>query len=129
MNTIEKRKGSVPFFPHHLITEVSVAFAILGFVLILAGLWPAHLGPPANTIMTPENIMPEWYFLWIFGLLAIVPDILGVFLPVLLIIGLIAVPWLDRGKSKKAADRAWLIYLAEITLIIMVVLTYIGLIN
>lgn len=126
MNTTGKEKGSVPFFPHHLITEVSVAFAIFGFVLILAGLLPADLGPPANTIMTPANILPEWYFLWLFGLLAIVPDLLGILLPTLLIIGLIAIPWLDKSKSKKAADRAWLIYLVEITLIIMVVLTYIG---
>lgn len=122
-----KDKGAVPFFPNHLITEVSVAFALFGFVLLLAGIMPAELGPPANTIMTPANIQPEWYFLWLFGLLAIVPDLVGILLPTLLIVGLVVLPWIERKDSKKPADRAWLIYAVEITLILMVILTYIGL--
>lgn len=127
MSTQTKNKDTVPFFPNHLITEVAVAFGVFGVVLVLAGIWPRELGPPANTVMTPSHIQPEWYFLWLFGLLKIVPQLLGLLIPVVLIGALFCLPWLDRCSSRRPAERAWVIFTAEITLIVMVVLTYIGL--
>lgn len=127
MSSQDRNKGIVPFFPNHLITEVAVAFGVFGIVLVLAGVMPRELGPPANTIMTPSHIQPEWYFLWLFGLLKVVPQLLGIIIPVVLIGALICLPWIDRRSSRRPAERAWVIFTAEITLIVMVVLTYIGL--
>lgn len=116
----------VPFFPNHLLTEVVVAFAVLGLVFVLAGVWHKELGPPANTIMTPSRIVPEWYFLWLFGLLKIVPELLGLFLTGVLFMGVLLLPCLDRSKDNALKVRRKILILTVLTLCLMVVLTYIG---
>lgn len=116
----------IPFFPGHLLTEVVVAFAVLGLVCILAGVWPKELGPPANTVMTPSRIVPEWYFLWLFGLLKIVPELIGLFLSGLLIMGVLLLPWLDRSKNNAFKARRKIFMLSVLTLCFMVVLSVIG---
>lgn len=93
---------SVPFFPHHFLSEMALAFAFLGVILVLAGLFEAELGPPANSMLTPAHILPEWYFLWLFGLLRLVPQAIGLIIPILLIGGLLLLPWLDRSKGLSA---------------------------
>ncbi|HHY28120.1 MAG TPA: cytochrome b subunit of the bc complex [Desulfitobacterium dehalogenans] len=127
INKKELNKDTVPFFPNHLTTEVSVALGILGVVLFLAGVIPKDLGPPANPVMTPSHIEPDWYFMWLFGLLKIVPQLLGLLIPALLVIGVILLPWLDKSTSRRPEERPWVIIGAEIVLILMVVLTYIAL--
>lgn len=116
----------IPFFPGHFLTEAVIAFAVLGLVFILAGVWPKELGPPANTIMTPSRIVPEWYFLWLFGLLKIVPELLGLFLTGLLFVGVLLLPWLDRSKNNALKLRRKILMLTVLTLCFLVVLTVIG---
>lgn len=116
----------IPFFPGHFLTEAVMAFAVLGLVFIAAGVWPKELGPPANTIMTPSRIVPEWYFLWLFGLLKIVPELLGLLLTALLLAGVLLLPWLDRSKNNSLKVRLKIIMLTVFTLCLMVVLTVIG---
>ncbi|WP_309446455.1 cytochrome b subunit of the bc complex [Desulfosporosinus nitroreducens] len=116
----------IPFFPGHLLTEVVMAFAVLGLVFILAGVWPKELGPPANTIMTPSRIVPEWYFLWLFGLLKIVPELLGLFLSGLLIMGVLLLPWLDRSNNNTLKGRRKILMLIILTVCFMIVLSVIG---
>ncbi|MDF3075887.1 MAG: cytochrome b, partial [Alphaproteobacteria bacterium] len=61
---------------------------------------------PANPLVTPEHIVPEWYFLPFYAILRAVPDKL---LGVLAMFGAIAVlfvlPWLDRSKVRSATFR------------------------
>jgi len=120
-------KEVVPFYPNHLVTEVAVALAVLGAIFLLAGLFPGELGPPANMVMTPSHIAPEWYFLWIFGLLKILPQFLGLMIPVLLFLAVLLLPWLDRSNYLKAKGSPWVIISTEVLLIILVILTYVGL--
>lgn len=116
----------IPFFPKHLLTEVVVAFAVLGVVLLAAGIWPKELGAPANTIMTPSHILPEWYFVWLFGLLKIVPELVGIFLAGLFVVVLLLFPWIDRSKSNALKARSKILTSAALSLVILVVLTIIG---
>ncbi|AGA67725.1 cytochrome b subunit of the bc complex [Desulfitobacterium dichloroeliminans LMG P-21439] len=127
---VDKRKTidkNVPFFPNHLTTEVAVALAVLGLVLFMAGVMPKELGPPANPVMTPSHILPDWYFLWMFGLLQLVPQMMGLLLPAILVMGVFLLPWLDRSSSRRPEARAWIIIGTEITLILMVILSYVAL--
>jgi ubiquinol-cytochrome c reductase cytochrome b subunit len=61
---------------------------------------------PANPLVTPAHIVPEWYFLPFYAILRSVPDKLG---GVLLMFGAIAVlaalPWLDTSKVRSARFR------------------------
>lgn len=118
--------STVPFFPNHFITELAVAMGVLGVIFILSGVFTKGLGPPANPVMTPSHIAPEWYFLWMFGLLKIMPQLLGLFIPMVLGIIVILLPWLDRSESRKPEKRSRVIISTEVILIIMVILTYIG---
>lgn len=50
------------FFPEHMMTEVTIGLVLMILLSALATLLPAHLGPPADPLTTPEVIKPEWYF-------------------------------------------------------------------
>jgi len=61
---------------------------------------------PANPLVTPEHIVPEWYFLPFYAILRSVPDKLGgVVLMFSSVLILFIVPWLDRSKIKSARNR------------------------
>jgi ubiquinol-cytochrome c reductase cytochrome b subunit len=61
---------------------------------------------PANPMVTPAHIVPEWYFLPFYAILRAVPDKLG---GVLLMFGAIMVlfvlPWLDRQPIRSSNFR------------------------
>jgi ubiquinol-cytochrome c reductase cytochrome b subunit len=61
---------------------------------------------PANPLVTPAHIVPEWYFLPFYAILRAVPDKLG---GVALMVGSIVVwfvlPWLDTSKVRSMRFR------------------------
>ena len=61
------------FFPDHVTTELIVGLFLITVVTMLAVVFPAHLGPPANPAETPLHIKPEWYFFPLFPWLKLVP--------------------------------------------------------
>lgn len=70
---------SVPFSPYYIIKDVLgvVAFGI--FFAIFLFFAPNLLGHPdnyipANPLVTPPHIVPEWYFLPFYAILRAVPD-------------------------------------------------------
>ncbi|GFN22836.1 hypothetical protein [Thermanaeromonas sp. C210] len=120
-------KGSIPFYPHHFMAELALALGFIGLVLFLAGIAPRELRPPANPIMTPAHIKPEWYFLWVYGLLKVVPQLLGLAISALVFLALFLLPWLDRSPHRRPEERPKVIIGTLLVLIGLVVLTYVGL--
>lgn len=110
---IEVRAGkdTIPFHPYYTIKD---AFAVAVFLLLYG--WfvfyiPNYLGHPdnyipANPMVTPAHIMPEWYFLPFYAILRAVPSAIG---GILALVGAIAVlfalPWLDRSPVRSATLR------------------------
>jgi len=72
----------VPFHWYYRIKDV-VGFVIIGFALFTVVLiFPNALGEPdnfipANPIVTPPHIVPEWYFLFAYAILRSIPNKLG----------------------------------------------------
>nr|WAP91484.1 cytochrome b [Opisthoteuthis massyae] len=72
----------VPFHQYHTYKDV-LGFLIMLFILIeLVTLCPNYLGDaenfiPANPLVTPEHIKPEWYFLFAYAILRSVPSKMG----------------------------------------------------
>ena len=104
-------KDTVPFHPYITIKDL---FALLVFLIIFSGFVffsPNILGHPdnyipANPMVTPSHIVPEWYLLPFYAILRSVPDKLGgVVLMFASLFILIALPWLDRSKVKSAIFR------------------------
>ncbi len=80
-----------PFWPEHATTEILIGVLLMYVLTILALVFPAELGEPANPNVTPEHIKPEWYFYFSFRLLKLTS--LKVSVVMTLAIGLIVFFW------------------------------------
>ncbi|MDO9430619.1 MAG: cytochrome b N-terminal domain-containing protein, partial [Phenylobacterium sp.] len=108
---VKSKEDTVPFHPYYTVKD---GFAIVLFMIMFATFVfynPNALGHadnyiPANPLVTPAHIVPEWYFLPFYAILRAVPDKLG---GVLLMFGSIAVmfvlPWLDTSKVRSMRYR------------------------
>ena len=108
---IKTKKDIVPFHPYFTIKDMVgfvAFFLVFGYFLFF---YPNSLGHPdnyipANPMVTPAHIVPEWYFLPFYAILRAVPDKLG---GVLMMFGaialLFALPFLDRSPVKSGAYR------------------------
>nr|WNV61905.1 cytochrome b [Urodexia penicillum] len=72
----------IPFYPYFIYKDI-MGFILMMFVLILLVLInPYLLGDPdnfipANPLVTPIHIQPEWYFLFAYAILRSIPNKLG----------------------------------------------------
>ena len=105
------KKEKIPFHPYYTIKDFfgfGVFFIIFGiFVFFL----PNSLGHPDNYIpadplVTPEHIVPEWYFLPFYAILRAIPfKLLGVLAMLGSILILFVLPWLDTCKIRSCRFR------------------------
>jgi cytochrome b6 len=100
-------KREIRFFPNFVLREVMAWYVALGLLGALAALFPWNLGVKADPFASaPAGIKPEWYFLFMFQTLKVIPaKILGLDGEMLgiLAFGVIAalallIPFLDREK-------------------------------
>ena len=119
-----KRDG-VPFWPFAAWRDV--LFGLLVVVAIVAlGCWfgPPILGNPPDPALLRAEPQPDWYLLWYFAVLALIPHemetpvILG--FPVVVGLVLIAVPFIANRGERSLKRRPWDV------LIVIVVVTFIG---
>nr|YP_009250621.1 cytochrome b [Heterotermes malabaricus]AMX22950.1 cytochrome b [Heterotermes malabaricus] len=79
---LNKNTDKIPFHPYFTVSDI-VGFAIM--IMILSTLTlkePYLLGDPdnftpANPLVTPVHIQPEWYFLFAYAILRSIPNSLG----------------------------------------------------
>ncbi len=113
----------VPFFPDYLLDEAIAWYAALGLLIVLASLFPAGLEEQADPLNTPPHIKPEWYFLFLYQALKLVPRIVGVLAPGIGLVILFAVPFIDRKPERSLRARAVPILIGIVTLIVIIALT------
>ena len=99
------------FFPHFALRDLTGWVIALAVLASLAALFPWELGEKADAFAPAyENIRPEWYYVFMFQSIKLVPggEIFGIeyeAIPIVLFgLGaavLIAVPFLDRNVSKR----------------------------
>ena len=104
-------QDTLPFHPYYTMKD---GFAIIVF-FIFYGLFvfygPNYMGDavnyvPANPLVTPAHIKPEWYYLPFYAILRAVPDkLLGVIAMFSSILILLALPWLDTSKVRSGTYR------------------------
>ncbi len=102
---------TLPFHPYYTIKDsVGICVYLIVFALLVF-FAPNYLGHsdnyiPANPLVTPAHIVPEWYFLPFYAILRSVPDKLGGVLLMFASIGVLAVlPWLDTSPVRSARFR------------------------
>jgi cytochrome b6 len=76
--TLPKQKREVPFFPNFLLRELMAWYVALAVLGGLAAIWPWGLGVKADAFApAPAGIRPEWYFLFMFQTLKVLPAKIG----------------------------------------------------
>ena len=93
-------EDKVLVFPYLIFIEFVVALAY-AFVLVLWAIFlKAPLEQPANPTVSPNPSKAPWYFLGLQEMLVYFdPWIAGVLLPTLIIVGLCAIPYIDKDPS------------------------------
>jgi len=75
-----KAGRKMPFFPNFLLRDAVGWLVALGVLAGLAAIFPWELGEKADPFASaPKGIRPEWFFMWMFQTLKIVPAHIWVF--------------------------------------------------
>ena len=130
-----KQRRPFKFFPDFALRDLSGWILALGVLAALAALFPWELGEKADPFAPAyANIRPEWYFIFMFQTLKLVPggEILRIeyeAIPIVLFgvagLFLILIPFLDRGAARTGRSPAWSIG-GAIAIAAMVILTCFG---
>ena len=125
-------QDTVPFHPYYTMKD---GFAIVVFMLLFAAFTffaPNYLGHainylPANPLVTPAHIVPEWYYLPFYAILRAIPDkLLGVVAMFGSILILFALPWLDTSRVRSGTYRPIFKQFFWVFAIVCVGLGYLG---
>jgi len=116
----------IPYFWEELASQAMILFLSLGIIGGLALLWPADLAPRANVLVTPSGIKPEWYFLGLFQLIKVIPEVAGLVLAGVVILLLVILPFVDRGPERNPWYKPVTTTIALVVIIGLIVLTVWG---
>uniref|UniRef100_A0AAU6QDR4 Cytochrome b n=1 Tax=Laelaps nuttalli TaxID=2902835 RepID=A0AAU6QDR4_9ACAR len=122
----------ITFSPYFIIKDLFGIFMLMVFFLIVIFLYPSMFFDPenyipANSLVTPPHIQPEWYFLFAYAILRSIPNklggVIGLFLSIII---LLTLPMLNNKKfmfvSFNIISKIMFWYLVNIFLL----LTYFG---
>jgi len=104
-------QDTIPFHPYYTIKDMFGLCVFLIVFAIFVFYYPNYMGHPdnyipANPMVTPNHIVPEWYFLPFYAILRSVPNkLFGVILMFSAVLILFFLPWLDTSHVRSARFR------------------------
>lgn len=108
------------FFPDHLYTELIMGLVVMILLSALATILPATMGPPADPLVTPEVIKPEWFFYVSFRWLKLFSGTVAILSMGFIVFVMFVWPFIDawiRRRWPASEFSVWLGILATIALI------------
>ncbi len=108
---VKDKQDTVSFHPYYTAKDF---FGLTIFLILFAWIVfyvPNYLGHPdnyipANPLVTPAHIVPEWYFLPFYAILRAIPSKLGGVIAMFSSIAIfVFVPWLDTSRVRSATFR------------------------
>jgi ubiquinol-cytochrome c reductase cytochrome b subunit len=129
---VRGKQDTISFHPYYTVKD---AFGLGVFLILLSAVvffLPNSMGHPdnyipANPMVTPAHIVPEWYFLPFYAILRAVPDKLFGVLAMFAAIGVLFIlPWLDRSPVRSATFRPIYKIMFWVFLVDCVALTWLG---
>jgi len=122
------------FWPNQMFMDAAASFFVFVIILALAAFAPPFLdqkADPTNAAFTPY---PAWYFLFLFGLLNLVPKLLGngpfpellaaIIVPTIGLIIVLLLPWLDRSTTRSFASRGAILWPTFIIVVAIIGLSF-----
>jgi ubiquinol-cytochrome c reductase cytochrome b subunit len=125
------KKEGVPFFPKAISKDLIAAAVVIFGILFCAALFgpkmPNGIADPTQIDTVPR---PDFYFLWIFAVAALLPDYTETFIllaggPVILLI-LFGLPFINNTGEKSWRRRPVAVITVILCYVVLGVLTYLG---
>nr|ALO70539.1 cytochrome b [Euaesthetus ruficapillus] len=129
---INSNIDKIPFHPYFSLKDLFGFLFMLIFIIILTLTNPYLLGDPdnftpANPLVTPIHIQPEWYFLFAYAILRSIPNKLGGVISLVLSIAILyLLPFLNKKTMQSNQFYPISKILFWIMLSIVILLTWIG---
>nr|AEF79877.1 cytochrome b [Takydromus septentrionalis]AEF79878.1 cytochrome b [Takydromus septentrionalis]AEF79880.1 cytochrome b [Takydromus septentrionalis]AEF79881.1 cytochrome b [Takydromus septentrionalis]AEF79890.1 cytochrome b [Takydromus septentrionalis] len=129
---LNSNTDKIPFHPYYTYKDLLGALLMMSCLLLLALLSPNLLGDPenfspANPLVTPPHIKPEWYFLFAYAILRSIPNKLGGVLALLFsILILFIMPFTHLSKQRTMSFRPLSQILFWLLISDILILTWIG---
>nr|UFZ13919.1 cytochrome b [Neohermes californicus] len=101
---INSNYDKIPFHPYFSFKDMVGFIIMLFFLITLTLMAPYFLGDPdnfipANPLVTPVHIQPEWYFLFAYAILRSIPNKLGGVIALVMSIAILfTLPFINNSK-------------------------------
>nr|AXS66229.1 cytochrome b [Tenebrionoidea sp. 4 KM-2017] len=122
----------IPFHPYFSYKDIMGAMMMIAALVLLTLSNPYMLGDPdnftpANPLVTPVHIQPEWYFLFAYAILRSIPNKLGgVIALAMSIMILYLIPFINNNKMNSSQFYPINKSLFWVFVVIFILLTWIG---
>lgn len=118
------KKSGRPFWPDLAWRDVIVCTALILTIALLAHfIGPPALDKPPDPSVLDADPRPDWYLLWYFALLALIPvrieGYVMILMPVLLGLLLLIIPVLNHKGERAASRRPWAIAVVCLSVIMI----------
>jgi ubiquinol-cytochrome c reductase cytochrome b subunit len=129
---VNRNFDKLKFHPYFTTKDLFGFFIMLLFLSLISLISPWMLGDPenfipANPLVTPVHIQPEWYFLIAYAILRSIPNKLGGVVALVLSIAILLIcPFLPRGKFRGLTFYPARKVLFWIHINVVLLLTWIG---
>jgi ubiquinol-cytochrome c reductase cytochrome b subunit len=124
----KEAKQRIDLIPDLLTHEVFLTVVGI-FFMVIATMYFYHapLENHANPQQTPLDTEAPWYFWWLQGMLKLGDKtIMGIILPTIIILLLLAIPYIDRNPHRLLFKRPLAVSLGIVAALTLIVLSYMG---
>jgi len=129
---LNRNRDKIPFHPFFSYKDILGFIILFIFLLIITIQLPYRLGDPdnfipANPLVTPPHIQPEWYFLFAYAILRSIPSKLGGVIALVISIAILFIlPFTNTSKFQGIQFYPIRQFIFWNLIIIIILLTWIG---
>jgi len=129
---VKSPQDTVPFHPYYTVKDGFYLALFVLFFSVFVFYAPEFFGNPdnaieANPLLTPTDIVPEWYLLPFYAILRSIPNkLLGVIALGAAILILAFIPWLDTSRVRSCRFRPTMKWLFWFFVVDCLILGYCG---
>lgn len=124
------------FWPDQMFMDGAISLLVFVVIVFLALFLPPFLDAKADPTNSQFVPYPAWYFLSLFGLLALTPASLNIgpiplpmeliatiIIPTIFLLVVLAIPWIDRSTTRSFGSRKGILWGTTIVAIVIIGLT------